>query len=699
MHHTQRLPLVVSRLHMHNPLLWTALGLLLMGTTACPRPGVTPVGPPALGPDLRTLPAAGTAAAAWHTWIAEGDTTTARASFTDLAERLDIPPSPDQPQPPRALVRFGQAELAHHQGEHSAALARHLELLTEAPDDPLSAWSAAQVVALRDYAAGWSEDVIRTADALVDRPISPEARAYMGHARTIARYRVQLRSKQPGLWNGAPDGFSQYWRQAGPFSIYPLLDETRAFPEVEAQERLPASSSTRGFTLPSRTLVLDQPRFNPSYDTTGIYYIETWLQVRAPTEAIVHLNTTSALTLWLDDAKLIERRLTEGYPRTQYGTRVMLDEGVHRIRIRLAVQNVEEPFTLFLTPTSGKDAPFVFSDTPPQGSPRGGVEVLERDLFEPLSAEASRGHPFMLWLKARAEISAGLHDRALVTLAALEALAPEFPQVTFQQGNAHRDDATQAINLRQEQALGLYRQTVERDPQALFATDRLAFMLYTQGQLDEALALLDDLALKLTDSYVVQYHRYLLFRDKGWEPHMRTALRRALELSPTNCTLVAAQWELWRGRESTPAPDNIPAEFYGCDITWENLATAHDLPRGDLEAAIGRYQHLVERNPSLTGYREVLARLLEHKGDRQAAARQYEAIRARLLDPTYLDVQQTDATLAASGAKATRSFLTRRLAERPGSYELRRQLARLDSQRVLDDLHIDGMDLIQRHLA
>ncbi|MEL6182660.1 MAG: DUF3857 domain-containing protein, partial [Myxococcota bacterium] len=322
-----------------------------------------------------------------------------------------------------------------------------------------------------------------------------------------------------------------------------------------------------------------------------------------------------------------------------------------------------------------------------------------RDLFEPLSAEASRGHPFMLWLKARAEISAGLHDRALVTLAALEALAPEFPQVTFQQGNAHRDDATQAINLRQEQALGLYRQTVERDPQALFATDRLAFMLYTQGQLDEALALLDDLALKLTDSYVVQYHRYLLFRDKGWEPHMRTALRRALELSPTNCTLVAAQWELWRGRESTPAPDNIPAEFYGCDITWENLATAHDLPRGDLEAAIGRYQHLVERNPSLTGYREVLARLLEHKGDRQAAARQYEAIRARLLDPTYLDVQQTDATLAASGAKATRSFLTRRLAERPGSYELRRQLARLDSQRVLDDLHIDGMDLIQRHLA
>ena len=670
-------------------------GLLLAG---CPRNTTTPVGPPAFGPDLRGAPAAGTAAAAWKGWMG-GDTASAADAFTTLSDALAAPPSPDAPAPPRAEVRFGQAELALHRADFDGALSHHLKLLSEDPEHPLAWWSAAQVLELRDYAPTWEDDVVAALDGLRDRDMTAEARALLGRSRAIARHRLHRLSDAPAPWDGARDGFAQRWRLAGPFSIYPLLDEQTPFPKVEQQERLAATYDARGFSLASRALTFDDPRFNPSYDTTGVYYAETWLQVRETTEALVSLEASSAITLWIDDQRLVERRLMSGYPPSLYGSRVTLPEGLHRIRVRLAVQNVEEPFALLITPTAGGDAPFAFSDTPPDGVARASLELHEQDLFTPPSHETARGHAFLLWLKARAEIQVGLHNQALVTLAALESLAPEFPQIPYLQGNAHRDDATQASNLRQEQALGFYRQTVERDPEAHFAADRLAFLLITQGQLDEALKILDGLTAKLPETYIVQYHRYLVFKDKGWDPQLRAALRRALERNPTNCTLVAAQWGLWRQRESTPDPKDLPPEFYGCDITWENLANAWDLPRGDLDAAIGRYTHLVARNPALTGYREVLARLLEHKGDRRAATRQYEAIRAANLDATYVDLQQLDATLAASGAEPTRAFITRRLDERPGSYELRRQLARLDSRPVLDGLHVDGLDVIRRHLA
>ncbi len=643
--------------------------------------------PPPFGPDLHRPIPEGSPERAWADWLQRGDTAAAAAAFEAL---VDAPS-------PRPLARFGLAEVRLHQGRIAEAAEQHALLLEASPDDPLARTAAQRLLQLKDQTPGWTDRALALLDALKGRPMDSGARALLGLVDLKARHVALRRSAAPEVFDGAPAGFAQRWRIAGPFSIYPYHDRDRPFPEAE-DAPLKKSYKINDFERPTREILFDEPVGDPTFALTGIYYLETWMHLDAPTEALAQREASAGARVWIGD-KLLFDKAAGHYGPHRFGAPVRLGAGIHRVLVRLGVQRGDERFALVFTPSDGQPSTATFKAEPAARAEPASVEILAPapapDYFG--GAPESADHCFVQWLAAIGATEARDADTAIRALDDAEAACPDFPPLALARAAQIEADEGLPQQVRHDRAAALTRQAVERDPEAGLALDRLAGLL-EELQQDEALKMLERAQELAPDELSLHFHRYRLLRDRGWTVMARKALDRAFALDPTSCSLAEALWAEWGQEERWKTPEALPAGIAGCDASQEGLAANHDLPRGDVKAAIGRYEALVARNPRAVNQRLFLASLYARQGRHAEAEAAFEESARLANNPSDARMRQFDAVLAGQGADKAGEALKAWLKESPGSYNLRRVEALQAGQNVLEDLRVEGRGVVERYL-
>lgn len=670
------------RIH-HSAWLALVAALLLAG---CATSGAPRSGPPLFGPDLSQSAAPQSLEGTWARWLGEDPS----GALADFEAHLG------DPDPARAaLARWGQSEALRQAGQMDPACQGYLKLLEEHPGDRLARWAAWRLWELRDHAAGWT-DLVQQADGLIQTaPMEEATRAWWAQSLLNAHYRAWRGQGHPGTFAGDTHGFPQRWRIAGPFSIFPR--HHRDLPAPGEDVALADQYEINGKNTPSTSIVFDEPFGDPLFSQTGVYVLETWVQTQGE-GWLVHLDSDADVQVQVDDLLVFDRDQSRGYPPQHLGAALTLAPGAHRLRVRLAVQEGNERFRLQLLPRgagsmSSLEAP---AQAPGQASAAQGQALPARALFTPaLSAAQTQGRGFLSWMRALAAQGEGDHDQALEALAQ----APEgAAAVQLTWGDVLRGASNYPEQTRQDLATARYHDALERAPEAWLAADRLAYQWILQGQTEKATELLEALAQALPGEYLVHYHLYQIYQERGWSGPAREALARALSLYPTNCSLVEQQWSEWIGLDQWPARESLSPELLSCDITHLHLANHYDLPRGDVEAAARSYERLVARNPRSVQYRQTLGGLYDRLGRREEADRAYAQGARLALSPVGVQLRRYDGLLAHHPGEAGQ-WLKARLEESEGSYDLRRALLQHQGENALEDLRVDGLELIRQYRA
>jgi tetratricopeptide (TPR) repeat protein len=598
-----------------------------------------------------------------------------------------------------AIARLALAEALRQRGHMNAACAQYLELLRAHPAQPPARWAAARLWELRDNAAAWAALIEEAAPALDLASMSPATRAWWAQAALQARHRLHRANPDAAApLEGDAHGFPQRWRMAGPFSIYPRQDRDLALPALDGAVALPARSAPDDAPWEAHEVLFDEPIGDPLFSRTGIYVLETWVELRGEQEWLLHLHSAADVQVQVDDLLVFDRDTRAFDSPQRLGAALALSEGPHRLRVRLAVEAGDERFFLQLIPR-GDGALRSVAAAPAPGDARladARAALPATEHFDAaLAPEDTWAHPFLLWLRGVLALAEGDWDEALPTLAK----APEdSPAAQFTLGDALRDAPSYAETTRVDLAIGRYRAALSLDPQAGFVADRLAWHLAQQEQQGEALERLEALAQALPDEYLVHFHRSQLYQARGWPGEARKALTRALELYPDNCALIEAQWAEWIGQDRWPAREALGGPLLGCDITHEHLANHYDLPNGLVNDAIARYERLTARNPRSARYFQALSRLYDRAGRRDDATAAADRAGALTTTPVGMELQRYDGLLAYEPGRAG-DWLRARLAQNQGSYDLRRALAQLEGRDVMDELRVDAMELVRQYRA
>ncbi len=673
---------------MARPILPALLTLTVLLLAACGGPQKKPLGPPTFGPDLRQSPAPGTTAAAWKQWLTQGDAMAASDDFESLG---------DDP-----LARFGLAEIHLHQGRYSQAAAAHADLIGDHPGSKLAHYSALRLHQLRRAAAGWPDAASKALTSVQGQPLATSTRAYMGLVALETAHRIFLQSDQAAPFDGTAQGLVDQWRLAGPLSLYPFYDHDTAYPDtIEDQPALPESVTVDGFERQSRTVRFETPDQGLPLSHQGIFYLESWVTLDKARSVLAQLKTSTGIKVWIDDALIFENNLLrDGYPAHRAGAPLELGAGTYRIRVRLVVERGDETFQLLLTPADGAPLALKASPTAPDDRAAGKMtttaKLPTKGYFG--SEKPLQDHPFVLWMTAVAAHER--HDPHLArrALDRLDALAPDFPPALVTRGLMERDDTSNSALRRRDVALEAFATAATLDPTAGMAALQVTDMLLGAGQSDEAEPFMAMALDNAPQEPTVLATHYDLLLNKGWSVAAAKTLKRALEIDPGDCSLVAAQWGRWSELDQWPTPQSLPEAAARCDISQENLALNHDLPRGDLAAAIARYERLVARQPSGLSMMLTLATLYQRDGRDKEAQATFE----RLLKATGGSADALalhfDALMASKGPKEASKMLEGWVEQHPGSYGLRRLNALASGTNVLEDLRIDGQAVIKEYL-
>lgn len=674
----------------------TALMTLTLSLTGCAisnTSGSGTLGPPDFGPDLRRASQPGSASHLWERWLAGALEEPVEA----FAALLSEPTGAGSRE--AVMAHFGHAEALFHQGRVTEAAAQHAQLLIAHPAHPLARWSAQRLWEARTSAAKWPAIAAPAVEALQGDDLSDTTRAWRGRLALALLEAQHQRSGEAAAFDGAAVGHIQHWRMVGPVSLLPFLDHDTDFQRLEADAALADEYTFDGFTRRARDLQMNSAAAPLPVTQAGVYYFESWVTLPDLKEVLVQLECAAGVKLWIDDALVFQGDLTDDDPRRWYGAKLKLTPGLHRLRVRLALESVDEAFALQLLPGQGPPTRVdsaatttttdtaALSSAPPAPSPR---------WFSPLPAIVD--HPFVLWLSAEAARDQGDVAHARKALARLSTLRPDFAPGWTALGTVSRDDPTRQGLTRRDDAMTAFREALDRDEGAGLAAARLAGLLTMAGQDDDALALLDAVSASAPDEPAIAAERYQLLLFKGWNVPARAALTQALTSDPGNCRYIAAQWQEWSQEERWPSPDALPQGFLPCDVTQEHLAMHHDLPRGQLDQAIARLEALLTRHPAQPERMISLATLMTRAGQVDAAKALFERAASAALEPAEVRARQLDVMGAALEPAEVAALLKTWRARHPSNASLARLETLARGQLPGQALRVDGDDVIKRFL-
>lgn len=634
---------------------------------------------PKFGPDLAPGPDQTPLDVGFLAWF-EGRTEEAEALGTLVGQQ------------PSALALMGQAELARQRGDLSASLSAHLRLLNRFPDHPLARLSAWRVWQLRSFVAAFDE----LAEDTLTQPklwkaIAPESAIPL--ARALAHIRLTRAQREPTApLDLATLGRPHDWHWTGPFSFQDHIGFQKVHPPES--DAVLAERYTVGEHILTRRTHRFESQVQPAWPAVGVYYLETFVEVTQPARFILALNTQSHTRVWINDEVLLHRDQEDGYPPAELARLVELSPGKHRIRVKFAAGSGRSNFDLQLIALGDPRPPLkTAAPTSSWAQATPGLWLKQQGGL-PSDVHAMANNPFLLWLAATYAHAVGDFERGRLAAELAAPLLGNFVPMLEVDAWLLQADPGLDPSIGIGEAFTRLQRALEIDKRAGVIYLDLALIYSNQGMVEDALSSIEQLIAVAPDAFIAHYYRFVLLDQQGWTQLALGALKEAHKLDPRNCEISGHVVQLTPNAELSVIEESARS----CPAVLEHEAL-DQIAAGAHEAALDIYQKLFERFPNRLDLIPVIARVLTTLDREPEALALLESFPEEASGRTEAVRSRVDLLFSQGDSSAAAAVLDEALGAEPANLrhiELKRLFG---GERILADLRIDGLRVVQDYLA
>lgn len=682
---------------------WLAAGLIGASVACGPRPGAVPHGVA----ELREVTQSEADAETLARWLlAELVAPGGNAAGAEQA-RLKL----DASRGDHYLAHFARALDDAWHGRLRAAPGHFLSALEaarqhETVESRLVAWFAAtQAAALSARDPAFWTAARERVKALMDAPggIGWRARAHLVEWWLDQTARVSATSAAHSI---EELGCVTALRLAGPFGSAAPAHLRRSFPPEEpgpwrTRWPLDASSGVAPELLETRQRGCEITSSQPV--PAGVYYAEAFFELPAATDVI--LAAQSAISLWIDDRRVLDRDpvLWGVWPR--FGVHMRLAAGRHRVVARLP----EAHTLLRVMRPDGTPLPVRAAGSSSAPYARTAPELLEdpNDLMRFIDPTGVRGDPEPLHAFLAAELAhvEGEDDVASVlgqrlTEPRASATGPSLASLaSFADGDPAYARAEAADRVR-----ALYEAALTRDP-ALWRAELGAILGQTSsGSLAAAVPPLRELTRRFAEAPAVWSALGVVLGRLGWVPEQRHVLLQMVERFPDAGALVSALPVYEQRGEldlSARARERILELDAGSHVVLER-----ELARRNYPAALRELERLARREPERRAEFELRRQeILVAAGDGEALIEKLESAVAAAPQSGSARLALADARRAAGDSQALHAALAAATEAGAATGPLARAIDAVEARSDFSPFRLDGRQAIQdyeradRHLS
>lgn len=614
------------------------------------------------------------ARAGWEAWLVEGKADEAARAFEAGGDD------------PWALA--GRAELARRALKLPERVELAGKLLQASRSDPV----------LARYAARMLLDVGGLSRPLDDRLLAIVTPALEGGLPGAAALLLRQLVARIAEARDA-EGWQAKWQAAGAFSTVTVagpffseraLDAMRPTPP-EVTHRFEERWGAQVGEVKPRVINFPrgQIRLSGEPDRGDIFLFAGDVELRGGRYLLL-VSDSSSFVASIDGAVLTSRTPAEDQDVFR-SVEVELPAGKHRLTVRHSRLESAEAWVA-LGRADGVEEPLTFLPARGEG-PVLPLEPKHDALAFGLADFAARlapevGPTLATWLAVRDGI-----EREPEAAKGLLLGAPNTPAFDQLRALVTLSDRSLPDRIAKARASALLDQVVARDPADGIAQLLRLFRAREDDRLDDAFALLEPLKALAPQSHAVPLAEARLRQQRGFDALADRSAREALALFPGHCEAAALHLELARRAESTELVDRALEGMSGCAEALDRRAEVLR-SRGATRAAIEANRLRLARTPWSPPVAIDLARLLAADGRTDEARTVLEASLEAW--PRHPALAKTIAEVLgrAGDTQGARTWKRKALAIDGDDLVLRRQLALDEGHDLLDDLAIDGEEVI-----
>jgi tetratricopeptide (TPR) repeat protein len=575
---------------------------------------------------------------------------------------------------------------------------------------------------LDDVAPGHARRVVPVARRLLEHPgaLGPEAVHVL--AELLYRTGSRIGDEELALAALARTGCVTRVAVAGPFGPFRLLgfDEQLAPEEPGPWAAAYDLGGGRG-VVPVREVVARGCALNVGgvVPMGGTFYVAGAVELVAPTEVLVRLETPNAAKLLVDD-EVVFTRDSFDRPLSRVDTvRLALPAGRTELTVKVTTQHPNPVIVLSLLdarslePVGDADpaspAPLspgarLLADLAAAGSLAGLVVTAAAAAGAPPAADRPVSWGLVPWegmplferlLASVVGVARGDVVGAREALRTMSRAEGAPAVVTALAAVAALQDPAIPEDARRDRARRLLRRTRDRDPDLWVATYQLARLEMAEERTARAVELLREGIRRHPKQIEFPLLLSDLYAGEGWESDALAVAEAARAVDPDACRPLQALLVLRRRANAVSAAEALAERLARCDRTSDAAFGAAVQARRYREA-VAEARRLLARAPDSTALLGALAEAQRGAGDLEGSAATMERMLA--LRPGYADVAQrrADLRIALVGTGVAEEDLARALALQPGEMAtLRRPLALLQGRAPMQPYRLDGRDVVR----
>jgi len=572
------------------------------------------------------------------------------------------------------------------------------------PAAPLAAWVASHhLVALRGSIAGLWEQHRKTVEAVIAAPGHVGWRSLAelhewSTAEALDKAEV-VGDAYDALVTGRM-GCARQLRIAGPFGKNTGPDRRRAFPaEVAPWPPSWPEEPSRG-TVPH---VLETERHRclvASKEKTedGVFYVETFFETPGERELLVAVQ--GSLSVWVDDALIVERDLRKWGVWQRFGGAVRVGKGRHRVLSRV-VADVGSIRLLNLDGSAAKletdvDAQRPYGLARPTVLPDpnvidGMIERLATD--RPLDAT-----PLVTALAAHAAHVDGLNDVATAMMLPLVTPKDAAPLALLLSAQFARGDVAYAEQARRSNEKDLYSRAAAADDKLWYPRAWLVLDDAEQRGLVEAVEPLKKMSAEVPGVPDIDVQLARVYGKLGWRAERMRAVKTLAERFPDDKEAIALYASALEDDGSLAESDKVSARLKQLDPDAE-IDLDRALARRDWKTAIAELRRIEKRRPDRKEIAARIADVLARSGDPSAAAEQLQKALAKNPADAAARLRIADHAYAKGDTAALRRALAEALQAGSKGAEIREAVDLMEGASLLEPYRTDGRKVIREFEA
>jgi len=398
----------------------------------------------------------------------------------------------------------------------------------------------------------------------------------------------------------------------------------------------------------------------------------------------------SGKRLWRHDA--LEQR------RARRVLELRLPPGRHRLGLKVGAPTGFAKLELHLVPSGTRPGPpvrFVL----PRGGPVDaavGVRAASRPCWDPAPRLDPQWYaPLSRFLSASSARRCGELDRVHRDLAEGTRWAPRFAAPHLLLARVVQEDPLLPRTVGTDEAMGLLRSTLERDPGHADAMARMATLLLSLGEEDAALGLLRAGSERWPSDPRWPAGLARVYRERSFVTEEERALDRAAELDPRRCGVLEQLAGIKRLRKDVTGQLRAVFAARSCDAGSPLLARSLR-DSGALVAAVAEYRRVLSLRPQAAYLRRELVQALHLLGRDREAVGELRAVLVTHPGSVEDLIEEADLLGASRGRAPAVAALELAHHRVPWESELRRTLERLTGRSVMSAHRLDGRQVIER---